>query len=176
MQRSFVVHESLSLHDPVLLVYRHSPAVQESFVHALPSSQSTGVYAHLPFTDESTVHGSLSLQSAPQPGITVPVQVPFEQRSFLVHSFPSLQETELFVRSHCPLTHRSFVQGLLSLQLASDVQLEHRSPASSHVAGGVHGVPAWMLQLPPPQVSAPLQYRASLQGFELFGCVHWLFT
>ena len=104
------------------------------------------------------------------------LQLPPPQVSAPLQYSPSLHEAELFVRSHCPLTHRSFVQGLLSLQLASDVQLEHRSPASSHVAGGVHGVPAWMLQLPPPQVSAPLQYRASLQGFELFGCVHWLFT
>ena len=83
MQRSFVVHESLSLHDPVLLLYRHSPAAQESFVHALPSSQ-------LP----SVLHGEI----LPHPRTGVPEQVPFEQRSFVVHSFPSLQETELFVR------------------------------------------------------------------------------
>lgn len=44
---------------------------------------------------------------------------------------------------------------------------------SSQQPGEPHGFPLCMLQLPPPQVSDPLQYRPSLQEFELLVFTQW---
>jgi hypothetical protein len=43
---------------------------------------------------------------------------------------------------------------------------------SAHSGPPEQGLPPWIEQVPPPHVSAPLQYRLSLHGAELFGCVH----
>ena len=104
---------------------RHPLAgLQLSFVHALPSSQSTVVPAQvppehassivqaspslhalvlfgcwqLPFEQKSVVHGLLSLQS-----IGVPEQRPAEQRSLVVHESPSSQALVLCVYWQVPL-------------------------------------------------------------------------
>ena len=53
---------------------------------------------------------------------------------------------------------------------------------AAHSVPPAQGSPAWTLQLPPPQVSAPLQKRPSLQDAVLFGCpqepdpLHWSFV
>ena len=97
-------------------------------------------------------------------------QLPPPQVSAPLQYRPSLQEAELLGCVHQLLTHRSSVHGFPSsgqLQVVS-----HESVFSLHDAPPGQGSPAWMLQLPPPHVSAPLQYRPSLQEAELLGCVH----
>jgi hypothetical protein len=61
------------------------------------------------------------------------------------------------------------VQALLSLLHADPAGLRQESVASVHVVlhSVVHGLPACPLQVPPPQVSAPLQNRPSSHGLEL---------
>jgi hypothetical protein len=55
----------------------------------------------------------------------------------------------------------------------------HASAQFPSPSGAGQGLPVWLEQLPPLQVSVPLQNRSSLQGAVLFGCVqtplplHW---
>jgi hypothetical protein len=73
----------------------------------------TGANSHWPLE---------GLQVAPGAHVTgVPAQTPALQTSFEVQARPSLQEFELLVWMHAPLTHVSVVQGLPSSQAASPV-------------------------------------------------------
>jgi hypothetical protein len=95
----------------------------------------------------SVVHDSLSLQVVAAPG----TQLPPAQASPVVHAFPSLQATVLFVCVQ-PVAglHPSVVQTFASLQL--------RDPAPE--------------QVPPAHVSPVVQAFPSLHDRVLFVCTH----
>jgi hypothetical protein len=90
------VHGLLSL-QPSAGPPTHAPPLQVSaVVHALPSLQANVLFVcthPLVGLHESSVHGLLSLQPSAGP----PTQDPPLQASAVVHAFPSLQATVLFV-------------------------------------------------------------------------------
>ena len=118
---------------PAMAWLTHWPllVLQMSCVHVLPSLQSLaslhggpqpaiGVAMQLPVDawHESVVHELPSLHT-----LAVPLQVPPEHTSPLVHSELSLQVAVLWVCWQVPLLHASLVHGLLSLQAAPGWQL-----------------------------------------------------
>jgi hypothetical protein len=124
-----------------------APAEQVSpVVHAFPSSQALALFVcaqPLVGLQESVVHALPSSQLGADP----PTHAPLAQVSPVVHAFPSLQASELFVKTQ-PLSdaHESVVQALLSLQ--------------------TRGAPD--RQTPSTQASSVVQAFPSEQGAELF--------
>ena len=142
------------------------PEHRSGAVHVFPSlhgllslfvnTQSPVVVLH-----ESSVHGLSSLQFGPAPG----THEPAEQRSPIVHAFPSLHVLlSLFAFTHVPVVvlHESSVHGLLSLQSfcvpGAHAPAEHVSPtvhafpssqAFPSVAIGFEQAPVvWLIQVP----------------------------
>ena len=87
----------------------------------------------------------------PHDGMAVPAHAPLVQTSLSVQASPS---------SHALLF------GSAALQLPS-ASLQD-SPQLLSPSGPGHGLPAWMLHVPPLHVSAPLQNAASSHGVVLF--------
>jgi hypothetical protein len=104
--------------------------------------------------------------------------VPAVHTSF-VQTLPSDVQGVLFgtltgVQAPAPL-HSSLVHSLpSSVQDVPEVSKQLSAPslqASEHSVPPRHGSPAWIEQVPPPQVSEPLQNSPSLQGALFAGCV-----
>src|SRR5206468_488404 len=111
-------------------------------------------------------------------------QLPPPQVSAPLQNSPSVQGAVLFGWAQVPAPlHWSLVQPLPSSVHATPTGAKQLSAASLHVdahsAPPAHGSPACTPQLPPPQVSAPLQNTPSSQGAVLFGWaqvpepLHW---
>ena len=173
-----VVQAFPSLHELELLAWTQPEAgSQLSSVHALLSSQTTGIAKHPPAGSHpsavhallslqtmgvcvqpvagshvSAVQALLSLQSTAAPGL----QVPPPHVSPLVHAFPSSQAFELLVWTQPEAeSHESSVHGLLSSQLRG---VEWQPVAESHVSSvqrfpSLQSTGAPGLQRPPPHVS-----------------------
>jgi hypothetical protein len=84
----------------------------------------------------------------------LPTQLPPEQLSEPLQAWPSVQ-AEPF--------------GSAAVQLSAPSLHDSEQFPSPSAPG--HGFPAWTVQAPATQVSAPLQNRPSLHGALLFGCV-----
>jgi hypothetical protein len=160
LQVSAVVQELPSLQGAVLLAWAQVPApLQASSVQTLPSLLQ-GVAAAV--KQLSAVSLQAFWHSAPPAqGSPVWLQVPPPQVSAPLQYRPSSQDPVLLVWAQVPApSQRSFVQTLLSLAQAVAPELKQLSAASLHEllhsAPPAQGSPAW-LQVPLPQVSAPLQ-------------------
>src|SRR5207247_5537644 len=133
---SLVVQTLPSLHGAVLFVWTQPvEGLQESSVHGLESAHPSG---------------------------GPPMQLPPLHLSFVVQALPSLQDTELAGWVQAPeLLHLSSVQTFPSSEQsvpAGEKQLRALSLQwVLQSAPPAHGSPGWTLQVPPEQVSAPLQ-------------------
>jgi len=135
-------------------------------VHAFPSLHvllSLFVCTHDPVVGlhESSVHGLSSLQFGPVPG----THEPAEQWSPIVHAFPSLHATVLFVCVQ-PVAgaQASVVHTLLSSQFSAVVPGTHAPPEQTsptvHAFPSLQGVlSGWLAKL---HVPSPLQVPACL--------------
>jgi hypothetical protein len=163
-QTSPVVQRSPSLQAFVLLSLTHLPPpmwTQESVVHGLASSQSSGVPAHTPPEQTSPVVQFVpSLQVAVLGSLTQPI---VESHESLVQGLPSLQTTAVPV--HAPLEQTSpVVQALPSLQvfvLSVKVHTIEPEPAQLSV---VHGLLSSQTN-PIPAQSPPEQTSPNVQSF-----------
>jgi hypothetical protein len=147
-------------------------------VHVFPSSHAAfssgaGSFTHpLDGLHESAVHWLLSSQLR-----VVPPQEPPAQWSFSVQASLSSQGAEFGTWPQAPLPlQTSSVQGLLSVAQGVFAAVKQSIAVSLqlllHCGPPVHGLPACTTQLPPLQVSAPLQNTPSLHGSVLAGWVH----
>jgi hypothetical protein len=167
----------------------HTPLEQVStVVHAFPSSQAAVLFVctqPVAGLHESSVQPLPSLQ----PSGADPTHTPPEQVSTVVHAFPSLQATVLFVCTHpVAALQESSVQGLLSLQPSAGPPTQapalQTSPVvqplpSSHAAvllawthpvaglheSSVHALPSSQPSAGPPTQDPPLHVSIVVHAF-----------
>jgi hypothetical protein len=145
------------------------PLQASVWVQKSPSSQGSvllGLLQPAPTVQISSVQTLLSEQSALS---AVPLQMPPEQISFWVHATASSQGAVLLGWVHVPdPLQMSFVQTLPSSVQTVPLRLKQLSAVSLqpllHTNPPVQGSPVWVEQVPPVQVSVPLQNMESVQA------------
>ena len=162
-----VVQALPSLQGAVLAVWAQVPApLQTSSVQTLPSVLQAVAAAVKQLSAASLQE--LLHSAPPAQGSPAWLQVPPPQVSAPLQKRPSSQGAVLLVWAQVPVPlQASSVQTLPSVVQAVAAATKQLSAASLqellHSAPPAQGSPAWP-QVPPPQVSAPLQKRPSSQG------------